>query len=156
MIGIDPALARRGLAHRFGVDITLDPSSDDESLVGRVRAVCRPDGPDAVIEVTGTPTVIPEGLSMLRAGGRYALAGVVNPDARVTIDANLILRRCLTVRGVHNYHPRHLVQALAFVAVNRKQYPFQDLVDGIYPLEQINDAFRGAAEQRVLRAAIIP
>jgi len=56
---------------------------------------------------------------------------------------------------VHNYHPRHLVQALGFVAVNRKQYPFRDLVDRTYPLEQINNAFRDAAEQRVLRAAII-
>ena len=121
-----------------------------------MRNLCRPDGADAVIEVTGVPEVIPVGLGLLRTGGRYTLAGVVNPGAMVTIDANQILRRCLTLSGVHNYHPRHLVQALDFVVANHERFPFRDLVDAKYPLERIQDAFEDAAERRVLRAAIVP
>ncbi len=156
VIGIDPVQARRELAGRFGVDVALDPASEGEGLVDRVNTLCRPDGADAVIEVAGTPEVIPAGLSMLRTGGCYVLAGVVNPGAHVTVDAHHILRRCLTVRGVHNYHPRHLVQALDFVVTTRGRFPFSDLVDGVYSLEDINVAFRDAAERRVLRAAVIP
>ena len=156
VIGIDPVAARRNLAGRFGADVVLDPRTDPHRLEDRVRNLCRPDGADAVIEVTGNPEVIPVGLGLLRTGGRYALAGVVNPGAMVTIDANQILRRCLTLSGVHNYHPRHLVQALDFVVANRERFPFRDLVDGKYPLERIQDAFRDAAERRVLRAAIVP
>ena len=58
------------------------------------------------------PDVIPHGLRMLRVGGRYVLGGLVNPNADVTIDANVILRQWITLRGIHNYHPRHLIQAL--------------------------------------------
>ena len=156
VIGIDPVAARRNLAGHFGADVVLDPRTDPHRLEDQVKDLCRPDGADAVIEVTGIPEVIPVGLGLLRTGGRYTLAGVVNPGAMVTIDANQILRRCLTLSGVHNYHPRHLLQALDFVVANRERFPFRDLVDGKYPLERIQDAFRDAAERRVLRAAIVP
>ena len=85
-------------------------------IVARVREACSPDGADVCIEVCGVPDVIPQGLQMLRIGGRYTLAGLVNPDALVTIDANLLVKKWITLRGIHNYHPRHLIQALDFVA----------------------------------------
>ncbi|MGB0129254.1 MAG: hypothetical protein WBP72_16555, partial [Rhodocyclaceae bacterium] len=84
------------------------------------------------------------------------LGGVVNPDANVTVDANRLLRKLLTLRGVHNYHPRHLLQALEFVVANRERFPFHELVDGKYSLAQVGEAMRDAAERRVLRAAIVP
>ena len=76
--------------------------------------------------------------------------------AMVTLDANLILRRCATLVGVHNYHPRHLVQALAFVVGQRERFPFDALVDGRYALDDVDRAMADAAAHRVLRAAIVP
>ncbi len=157
VIGIDNVAARRNLAARFGVDLAINPAAmDSDGTVNSVRTLCGPDGADAVIEVCGDPEVIPAGLRMLRAGGRYVLGGVVNPGAWVRIDANLLLRRLITLRGVHNYHPRNLVEALEFVVANRSRFPFHELVDGKYPLERVDDAMRDAAERRVLRAAIVP
>jgi len=156
VIGIDPVSARRDLARNFGVDVVLAPPVESHRLEDRIGELCLPDGADAVIEATGAPEVIPSGLKLLRTGGRYILAGVVNPGAMVMIDANQILRRCLTLSGVHNYHPRHLLQALEFLVANRNRFPFHDLVDARYPLERIQDAFDDAAQQRVLRAAIVP
>jgi threonine dehydrogenase-like Zn-dependent dehydrogenase len=109
-----------------------------------------------VIEVCGVPEVIPAGLAMLRTGGRYTLGGLVNPEAHVTIDANMILKRWITVRGIHNYHPRHLVQALDFVMANRNRFPFAEIVDSTFTLDQLDEAFKRAGERSVLRAAIIP
>ncbi|HEV8094932.1 MAG TPA: zinc-binding dehydrogenase [Burkholderiales bacterium] len=157
VIGLDNVAARRDLALRFGADQMFDPSAISEAdLVKQVKALCKPEGADAVIELCGYPEVIPSGIQMLRTGGRYVLGGLVNPDAFVRIDANQILRKLLTLRGVHNYHPRHLVQALDFVAANRKRFPFHDLVDGKYKLEQVGQAMKDAAERKVLRAAIVP
>jgi len=156
VIGIDPVPARRALAAHFGVDLALDAALPADELTAAVRDVCRPDGADAAIEVTGQASAIAQALPMLRAGGRYVLAGVVTPGATASVDFDILLRRCLTLRGVHNYHPRHLVQALDFVMTQRRRYPFAELVDGCYPLERIDDAFRDAAACRVLRAAIIP
>ncbi len=157
VIGIDTVAARRELGHKFGADLSLDPASMSEAdLVKQVRAACRPDGADAVIEVCGSPAVIPSGLQFLRIGGRYTLGGLVNPDAFVRFDANLLLRKLITLRGVHNYHPRHLVQALDFVVANRVRFPFAALVDGKYRLDEVGRAMSDAAERRVLRAAIVP
>jgi alcohol dehydrogenase len=157
VIGIDGVAARRELSERFGVDVALDPRDVEAGeLARRIGAMCPPLGADVVLEVCGDPGVIPFGMAMLRAGGRYVLGGVVNPDAFVGIDANLLLRKMLTLRGVHNYHPRHLVEALDFVVAQRLRFPFAELVDGVYPLDRVDAAMADAADRRVLRAAIVP
>ena len=69
---------------------------------------------------------------------------------------NQVLRKLITLRGVHNYHPRHLLEALDFVTANRARYPFAELVDGRYRLDQVSEAIRDADERRVIRAAIVP
>ncbi len=157
VIGLDTVPARRDLGLRFGCDQVLDPGAMSEAeMVKKVKALCRPEGTDAVIEVCGDPEVIPAGIQFLRTGGRYVLGGVVNPDSFVRIDANLILRKLITLRGVHNYHPRNLIEALDFVVANRKRFPLHDLVDGKYRLEDVGKAMQDAADRKVLRAAIIP
>ncbi len=155
VIGLDTVAERRERADRFGVDLALDPSAAGDVL-RKVREICRPEGADVVIEVCGNPGVIPLGIEMLRVGGTYVLGGVVNPNAMVTLDANQLLRKLLTLRGVHNYHPRNLVEALDFVVTNRNRYPFHELVDGKYSLDRVDDAMADAAARRVLRAAIVP
>jgi alcohol dehydrogenase len=143
VIGVDTVAARREMSTRFGVDQAV---ADMKGL----------EGADVAIEVCGNPEVIPAGIQALRTGGRYVLGGVVNPDAFVRIDANQILRKLITLRGVHNYHPRNLPEALDFVVANRRRFPFHDLVDGKYRLDEVGRAMQDAAERRVLRAAIVP
>ncbi len=157
VIGLDNVAARRDLGLRFGADHVFDPAAMSEAdLVTTVKALCKPEGADAVIELCGYPEVIPSGIQMLRTGGRYVLGGLVNPDAFVRIDANQILRKLITLSGVHNYHPRHLIQALDFVHTNRRRFPFHDLVDGKYSLDEVGQAMQDAADRKVLRAAIVP
>jgi threonine dehydrogenase-like Zn-dependent dehydrogenase len=145
------------MAEKFGADLVLNVSEmSAEAVVAVVRDACPVDGPDAVIEVCGVPDVIPDGLRMLRKGGRYVIAGIVFPDANVNVDANLILTKWITIRGVHNYHPRHLVEALDFVYRNRGVFPFKELINGRFRLDDLDTAFKQAAERQVLRAAIVP
>ena len=130
VIGLDAVASRLEVAKKFGADHVIDISRGSaKSVIDEVRKLCRPDGADAVIEVCGVPDVIVQGLQMLRVGGRYVLGGLVNPNANVTIDANVLVRRWITMRGIHNYHPRHLIQALDFVMANRKRFPFKEIVD---------------------------
>lgn len=157
VVGLDTVPARRDLGLRFGCDHVFDPvAMGEKDLIARVKSICRPEGADAVIEVCGYPEVVPTGIAFLRTGGHYVLGGVVNPDSFVKIDVNQILRKLITLRGVHNYHPRHLIEALDFVHVNRKRFPFHELVDGKYGLHEVGKAMKDAAERKVLRAAIVP
>lgn len=156
VIGLDVHEVRRTQSKRFGVDLALDPTMNREQLPAIINAHCQPEGPDTVIEVCGVPDAVTLGLDIVRIGGTYVIAGLVSPGAQVTIDANRIVRKMLTLRGIHNYHPRHLMEALDFVVTNRARYPFSELVDGLYPLDQVTQAMADAASQRVLRAAIVP
>lgn len=146
VIGVDGDAARRDRASRFGVDGAVEPA--EASAVAA--------GADVAIEVCGDPAAIGAAIGLLRPGGRCVLAGVVNPGSIVALDASLVLRKCLTLVGVHNYHPRHLPRALAFVLAHRARYPFASLVDARYPLEAVGEAMADAAARRVLRAAIVP
>jgi len=157
VVGLDSVADRLAAAGKFGADFVIDVSGrGSHDVVAAVRELAPPDGVDAVIEVCGNAAVIPGGLEMLRVGGRYTLGGIVTPDADVTIDANVLVKKLITLRGVHNYHPRHLVQALDFVVANRGRFPFREIVDARFTLDQLDEAFRRAAERTVLRAAVVP
>jgi threonine dehydrogenase-like Zn-dependent dehydrogenase len=157
VIGLDAVADRLAAAEKFGADHVIDIARVAPSaVIEEVRKFCPPDGADAVIEVCGVPDVVPQGLQMLRAGGRYVLGGLVNPGADVTIDANLLVRRWITLRGIHNYHPRHLIQALEFVMANRGRFPFKEIVDSKFTLKDLDVAFKKASERSVLRAAVVP
>ena len=157
VIGLDGVASRLEAAKKFGTDHVIDIAHAPAArVIDAVRKLCPPDGADAVIEVCGVPEVIPQGLQMLRTGGRYVLGGLVNPHADVTIDANMLVKRWITVRGIHNYHPRHLIQALYFVMANRMRFPFKEIVDSKFTLKDLDLAFKKASERSVLRAAIVP
>ena len=157
VIGIDSVPERLAIAAEFGADTTLDISDlNNEECISKVKKLCEPNGADVAIEVCGHAEAIPIGLRMLRTGGRYTIAGLVNPNANFTVDGNYILKNWLTIRGIHNYHPRHLIEALDFVISNRERFPFGKIVDSKFSLNQMNEAFKKASERTVLRAAIVP
>ncbi|MBT3660687.1 MAG: zinc-binding dehydrogenase [Rhodospirillaceae bacterium] len=157
VIGVDAVADRLDIAKKFGADATFDVSAmSEDDLVSAVRAECPPDGADVGLEVCGFAGVVPVGVRMLRVGGCFVIGGLVNPDANFEIDGNQILKKMITLKGVHNYHPRHLIQALDFVMSNRDRYPFGDIVDSKFSLDQLDEAFARAADRSVLRAAIVP
>ena len=157
VIALDSVEERLKLAERFGADLTINISDLEEAaLVKMVRDASPPDGPDVVFEVCGVASVVPAGVQMLRIGGRYILVGLVSPNAHFTLDGYDLVRKWITLRGIHNYHPKHLVQALDFVLENREQFPFREIVDSKFRLDQLGEAFQKAAEHHVMRAAIVP
>jgi putative phosphonate catabolism associated alcohol dehydrogenase len=156
VIGLDVNAKRRDQAKRFGVDMALDPNHASADLLKQINQQCKPEGADVVIEVCGVPDALPLGLEIVRVGGTYVIAGLVSPGANVTLDANRFVKKMITLQGVHNYHPRHLIEALDFVMQNKSLYPFAELVDGQYTLDEVTQAMSDASSQRVLRAAIVP
>ena len=51
---------------------------------------------------------------------------------------------------------RHLGAAVDFLADHHAALPFARLIDGPYPLDAAEDAFRHAARARSLRVAVVP
>ena len=95
-------------------------------------------------------------LDWLGYGGRCLTLGFVYPGADVSLDAQKVVTKCLTIRGLHNYHPSALGEAVRFVEEKRDRYPFDALIGATYPLVEIDAAFERAQRGDLIRVAVDP
>ncbi|HEO72061.1 MAG TPA: alcohol dehydrogenase, partial [Candidatus Hydrogenedentes bacterium] len=98
---IDPQ--RLAWAKRFGANQCVPAREEAHALRRVVEDATNGRGVDIAIELSGDRSAIPLGLDSLRVGGRYILVGAVFPGAPVPIDVEQVVRRLLSIRGVHNY-----------------------------------------------------
>jgi putative phosphonate catabolism associated alcohol dehydrogenase len=113
-------------------------------------------GVDAVFEVAGVKELIPQGLRLLRPGGDYILVGLVHPNSELGITAEQIIRKCIHIKGVHNYAPWHLDESIAFLARNQNNFPFDELISPPYKLREIQEAIVEAKTQKWMRVSVKP
>lgn len=111
---------------------------------------------DAVFEMTGNAAVVTQCIEAATVGGTVALVGSVSPSDPVAIDPERVVRRLLTIRGVHNYVPDDLTTAVSFLAQNHERFPFADLVEATFPLSESEQALNYAESVRPVRVAINP
>ncbi len=109
---------------------------------------------DAVIEVAGDPSVVAEGITRLRPGGTYVLAGMVHPQSALNLTGETIIKKCLRIVGVHNYAPRHLRDGLRFLDDTAELFDFASLVSPPLPLEELPAAIELAKSRRWARVSI--
>lgn len=164
IIVIDGVPARLALARRFGADATLDLNEypTPKARIDRVRELNGGQPVDLACDFVGRAEVVPEGIAMLRAAGRYLEVGTITESAP-TIDPSTITAGSRRVIGVATYDPWVVPAALEFLVRTRSRYPWDAVVSHRFPLEQINEAFRQAewhARQgeatAVTRAVIVP
>ena len=149
--------ARLETAKRFGATRTFNPRTTSVAEIdGVLKELTAGRGADLCVEVSGATIGIPNLIEWLAIGGRCLTLGYVYPNAHISVDAHQIVTKCITLRGVHNYHPPALGNALDFVAEHRRSYPFAELIGKTYPLGEINAAFADAMNQEALRIAIDP
>jgi putative phosphonate catabolism associated alcohol dehydrogenase len=154
---IDMVPERLELAKLFGADVVFDSRQlTDEQIISGVMEQTGGWGADLVLELAGTPKVIPAGLKMLRKGGRYCWQGNVFPGAKVEINAYDIITRWITIRGFHNYDALQLAEAIAFIERTNDRYPYKDIVSHKFPLTDIAKGLKIAQERKAVRAAICP
>ena len=146
VIVVDTDPARLELVKQFGGIPALQTAG----------TVLAPGRADAVFEVAGTSTVVPEGIRLLRAGGYYAFVGMVHPTTPLELSGQIVLRHCLTLRGFHNYAPRHLESAVKFLSEHGANYPWEKLVSPAFPLSEINAAFAEARTKKWARVSVRP
>jgi threonine dehydrogenase-like Zn-dependent dehydrogenase len=111
---------------------------------------------DVVLEFSGSSDAVAAACGLCDVGARVVLVGTVMPSSPVELDPELIVRRCLSIRGVHNYAPVDLVTAIRFLSNAGGKYPFAELITRHYTLADINDAIAYAIEHRPVRIAVCP
>ncbi len=141
-------------ALHFGADEILDVDSDPDQALGRLMELSGY-GFDAVIEVSGSLNALLLGLDAVRTGGVVLSAGLVTPGNAFTLDPNVLIRKCLTLIGSHNYSPDALGKAVTFLEKAVNMYPYHEIVGGVFPLDDINRAVEEAESGTHLRIAVM-
>jgi alcohol dehydrogenase len=134
----------------WGVDHAVDVTTFHEIC----QQVTSGRGVDCIIECSGSQQALSQSLKSVRLGGRIVLVGSVFPGCNVDIDLEQIVRRNLSIFGIHNYTPRNLQQAVAFAASNAHVYPFQELVTDWFALDEIEAAIEKAGQGKSLRVGL--
>ncbi len=150
--------ARLDAALDRGVDATLDLA--DTSPADRVEWVksrtCGR-GADVVIEATGVPDAVGDGMRMARDAGRLIVVGQYTDAGDLTLNPHHDLnRKHLDVRGVWGIDFSHLYRSLRVLRRYADELRWDGLLTRTYALEDAAEALEDVAAGRVVKAALRP
>src|SRR5262249_55565637 len=143
VIVVDQIPGRLELARAFGADHTIDLKeiADRQDRAKRVRGWTGGVGADLACDFVGFPTVIPEGIEMLRSGGTYLEIGTISRGAKIELEPSLLVWGSKKIVGVIQYDPWVIPRALDFLVRTRERWPWDRILSHKYPLDKINEAF---------------
>lgn len=155
IIVFDGQPQRLEFAKRFGADRVVDIGATtlqerQEQLLTWTRGF----GADVVLEFAGVPSAVAEGVTLLRQGGRYLVGGNINLGVETSFDPTNIVRRCLTIKGIHGYEGGAIPAALDLLLRTRDRFPYGSLISHHFPFAEINEAFAVADSGQALRVSI--
>jgi putative phosphonate catabolism associated alcohol dehydrogenase len=154
IIAIDINEERLETARLFGADetwlIPADKSPDQE-----LNRLSRNAGSvHIVFELSGVAKAMESTLALLSIGGTAVWIGATFPQREVHLNAESIVRRLLTLKGLHNYNQQDLTAAVEFIEKHHASFPFANLIYDGFSLEQAQEAFNYALESDVYRVGI--
>ncbi len=155
LIGDPPDRLEHGRA--LGADRVVSLSSPPAEREALVRSLTGGRGADVVIEATGNPGAVAEGLGLIRDGGVYVIAGHYTDTGDVTLNPHRdVNRRHVEIRGQWGTDFHHVARALRMLAKHRERLPFAAIVGRRYSLEEAAQALADVESQRVTKALIVP
>jgi L-iditol 2-dehydrogenase len=158
IIAIGAPADRLELARRMGASVTLDVHGTSEAeRRERVLAVTGHRGVDVALEAAGSPRAFEEGVTLVRDGGRYVIAGHYTDAGPSSINAHQhINRKHLEIRGCWGSEAGHFLRALTVLDMYAATTPFRDIGARMYAMSEINAALADAEAMRLPKALVDP
>jgi L-iditol 2-dehydrogenase len=152
-----PAL-RLGLAKKWGASsvINIDEIPDHAQRKAEILKLTGGRGPDIVVEASGVPVAVREGMDIVRRGGRYLIIGQSSMEAEQSIIPGLFMLKHLEVIGNGSASIRHFYKAIQFIKNKRNKYNFAEIITNKYRLDQANEAIAAMAAGKEIKPVIIP
>jgi threonine dehydrogenase-like Zn-dependent dehydrogenase len=144
-------------ARRLGVgdehlDIDTVPAAE---RLTRVQAITGGRGADLVIECTGAPAAVAEGIDLCRPGGRYLVLGQYTDHGPTPINPHLITRKQLQLLGSWAFSAGHYGTYVRTVPQLAARFDIAQLVDA-FPLSRAQEAIDAAQAGQVGKAVLVP
>jgi threonine dehydrogenase-like Zn-dependent dehydrogenase len=157
VIVVDAVPHRLEKAKQFGADEVIDMNQYNtlEKRVQRVNELTGGKGADIGLELTGVPAAFNEGIHLIRIGGRYVSIGINTPGKTISFDPGLLTRKSITIIPLVRYNPWYLYKSIIFLSKNMDKYPFANMLDVDFSLEEVEVALDKSARREVTRASIV-
>lgn len=153
VVVVDMKPERLAKALGFGVDLTVDASTDDVSA----RVMDATDGVGASVVIVAAPSHAAQEQAVMLAARRGRInffGGLPKSKPTITLDANAVHYRELTIVGSYGSRPEHNRQALQLVAGGR--LPIGSLIGLELPLERVLEGIIAVEQGRVMKVVVRP
>lgn len=149
--------SRLELAARSGIgDEHVDiVGGDPQRALAQVRELTGGDGADLVIECTGVPAAVGQGLRLPRRGGSYLVVGQYTDAGDTAINPHQIVYRQLDVVGSWAFTGAHLLEYVKLLPALVARFDLAALVTP-YRLEDCAAALDAVAAGQVMKAVLTP
>ncbi len=152
VIATDVSPYRLELARAMKADAVLDPSR--ENFAERVRELTEGRMLDGVLEMSGHPTAIRDGLAALRMGGRLSMLGL--PRERFELDWNrLVIFKGVTIHGIigrRMYETWYQMDGL----LRSGRLDLRPAITHVMPMEQVDDAIGLLRSGKAGKVVLVP
>ncbi|MER5554701.1 zinc-binding dehydrogenase [Streptomyces sp. NPDC002793] len=148
---------RLGLAADLGIGtdhVDVVGAADQESALAEVLALTGGRGADLVIECTGVPTAVGQGLRLARRGGSYLVVGQYTDSGDALINPHQIVHRQLDVVGSWAFTGAHLARYMSLLPELAARFDLVRLVT-TYALEDSASALHDVTNGKALKAVLV-
>jgi L-iditol 2-dehydrogenase len=109
-----------------------------------------------VIDATGVPSALTEGIQMVRDGGNYVEMGAFVEAGTTTINPNTILHKELNILGSRGTSHVQFGSAVRILEAYKNKAPFHKVVTHKFSLDEIGQAMETAKKLECMKAVVIP
>ncbi|MEN2487162.1 zinc-binding dehydrogenase [Flavobacterium sp. B11] len=111
-------------------------------------------GFDVIIDMSGSVEAIKTGLKFSAIGAQHIWIGAVTPTEDIAINPETMIRKLLSIKGMHNYNFEDFVNAVSFFEDHFEDYPFQTFIEKEFELKETKEAFEYAIKHKPFRVLI--
>jgi len=158
IIAVDKSDFRLDMAKEFSADRVLNiDATTREQRIDYIRDLTHGRGADLVVECTGSPHAVIEGLEMLRKGGTYIEAGnfVDTGSTEININKHLCAKN-VRLFGVTNHPFTHYGASLKLMERYAGIFPFEKFVTHRFKIDEAEKGLRRSFEPDTLKVVIEP
>lgn len=157
VIIVDYSEVRINIAKKFELKAINIQNLSYDDRIKEISELTEGKMADIVIEATGNPKAIKEGLNYARDGGTYIVVGQYTNAGDATINPHLdINRKHLSIKGSWGSDFSHFFLAVKFVETFYDKLPLEELISKEYGLDEVNQALDDVKNLKVMKALINP
>lgn len=143
-------------AKNFGVTHTLNRKEISvNERKEKIMEITKGRGVDYAIEAVGLPSVVKEGLQLVKKGGTYLSVGFGEPNGTVEVDCfRDIVNKNISYQGVWVSDTSHAYSAMR--AILDDEELFSHLISHRFRLEEANKALEVVKNREAIKAVLTP